>query len=75
MTDPGFMIPLNANDYFNFPEGGQRNVCSAANEQTYTQAPWWTNENIQLTGSVDAVTARVGDTVVIQVGSPGLDYG
>jgi hypothetical protein len=72
MADPGFMIPLNANDYYQFSEGGNRNVCSLANQQTYTQTPWWTNENSQLTGSVDPVTARVGDTVVIQVGVQAL---
>jgi hypothetical protein len=73
MADPGFMIPLNEQD-FDFPnDGGQRNICDPANQQTYTHAPWWTCENIQLTGTVDAVTARVGDTVVIQVGIQGLN--
>lgn len=34
--------------------------------------PWWSCENIQLTGTVSAVTARVGDTVTIQVGIQAL---
>ncbi len=77
MSDPGFMIPLNERDYefpwdLSPPQAGQRNMCSAANQQTYTKAPWWTCENIQLTGTIDAVTARVGDSVVIQVGRQGL---
>jgi hypothetical protein len=73
MTDPGFMIPLNELD-FSFPrDAGVRNICDASVEQTYTKASWWTCENIQLTGSVDATTARVGDTIVIQVGIQGLN--
>lgn len=74
MPDPGFMIPLNQRDFeFRFDDPGTgRDICSTANEQKYTKAPWWTCENIQLTGSVDAVTARVGDTIVIQVGIEGL---
>jgi hypothetical protein len=72
MADPGFMIPLNERDFFFPNDGGQRNICDPANQNTYTKAPWWTCENIQLTGTVDAVTARVGDTVVIQVGIQGL---
>lgn len=71
-SSPGFMIPLNVRD-FEFPfDTGQRNICLISNQNTYTQAPWWTCENIQLTGTVDAVTARVGDNVVIQVGVQGL---
>lgn len=71
-SSPGFMIPLNEDDFF-FPfDSGTRNICSSANQSTYTHAPWWTCENIQLTGTVDAVTARVGDNVVIQVGVQGL---
>jgi hypothetical protein len=62
------MIPLNARDY-DFPfDTGQRNICSISNQNTYTQAPWWTCENIRLTGTRDAVTAVVGNTVVIQIG-------
>src|ERR1039458_1803052 len=72
MADPGFMIPLNERDFFFPNDGGQRNICDPANQNTYTKAPWWTCENIQLTGTVDAVTARAGDTVVIQVGIQGL---
>ena len=72
MSDPGFMIPLNLRDYLFPNDSGQRNICDPTNQQTYTQAPWWTCENIQLTQTVDAVTARVGDTVVIQVGVQGL---
>ncbi len=80
MSDPGFMIPLNERDYdFPFdsepPQAGQRNICSAANQQIYTMAPWWTCENIQLTGTIGVVTARVGDSVVIQVGVQGLRSG
>jgi hypothetical protein len=71
-NDPGFMIPLNEQDYFFPNEGGQRNICNLANQNEYTHAPWWTCENIQLTGTVDAVTARVGDKVVIQIGIQGL---
>lgn len=75
MADPGFMIPLNELD-FDFPnDGGQRNICDATVQQEYTKAPWWTCENIQLTGTVDAVTAKVGDTVVIKVGIQGLTSG
>jgi hypothetical protein len=49
MPDPGFMIPLNLNDFL-FPfDNGTRDICSSANQQTYTKAPWWTCENIQLT--------------------------
>jgi hypothetical protein len=78
-TNPGFMIPLNERDY-EFPfDSGQRNICTSANQSTYTKAPWWTCENIQFTGTIDAVTAQVGDTVVIQVGvqevdGPGTTY-
>lgn len=71
-NDPGFMIPLNLRDFLFPRDSGQRNICDPANEQTYTQAPWFTCENIQLTQAVDAVTARVGDSVVIQVGIQGL---
>ena len=72
MASPGFMIPLNERDFFFPHDSGQRNICDPTNQQTFTKAPWWTCENIQLTGTVDAVTARVGDTVVIQVGAQGL---
>ncbi len=73
MSDPGFMIPLNIRDY-EFPrEGGTRDICSPANQTTYTQAPWWTCENIQLTvGGNPTPNAVVGTTYVIQVGIEGL---
>ena len=71
-NDPGFMVPLNQRDYFFPRDAGQRNICDPAVQQQYTKAPWWTCENIQLTNTVDAVTARVGDSVVIQVGIQGL---
>ncbi|MFT0174273.1 hypothetical protein ACLKMY_35690 [Paraburkholderia mimosarum] len=78
MADPGFMIPLNIRDYQAPFEGtayggNGRNICSATNQATYTQAPWWTCENIQLTsgGSVTG-SAVVGTTYVIQVGVQGL---
>ena len=73
MPDPGFMIALNQRD-FEFPfDNGTRDICSAANEQTYTKAPWWTCENIQLTaGGVTTPSAEVGTTYVIQVGITGL---
>ena len=73
MSDPGFMIPLNARDY-EFPsDGGARNICSAANEATYTQAPWYTCENIQLTVAGKVVQdPTVGTACVIQVGIQGL---
>lgn len=73
MSDPGFMIPLNLNDFlFPFDNGG-RDICSAANQQTYTKAPWWTCENIQLTaGGTATPNAVVGTSYVIQVGIEGL---
>src|SRR5271168_2829231 len=73
MPDPGFMIPLNLNDFL-FPlEGGSRDICSAATQQTYTKAPWWTCENIQLTtGGIATPSAVVGTPYVIQVGIEGL---
>jgi hypothetical protein len=73
MSDPGFMIPLNLRDFL-FPfEGGTRDICSPSNQATYTQAPWWTCENIQLTTGGSAVpSAVVGTAYVIQVGIEGL---
>jgi hypothetical protein len=71
---PGFMIALNERDFESPFEGGMRNICLPANQATYTQAEWWTNENIWFTGSVDPTTARVGDTVVIQVGVSGIVF-
>jgi hypothetical protein len=58
----GFIIPLNLSDFLQ--NGARNNWCGA---QT-----WWTNENISLSGTVSATTARVGDTVVIQVGIQGI---
>jgi hypothetical protein len=73
MPDPGFMIPLNLDDFL-FPlDGGSRDICSSANQQTYTKAPWWTCENIQLTvGGTPTSSAVVGTSYVIQVGIEGL---
>ena len=73
MSDPGFMIPLNLNDFLFPSEGGTRDICSAANQTTYTHAPWWTCENIQLTtGGAAVPNAVVGTAYVIQVGIEGL---
>lgn len=76
MADPGFMIPLNLNDFL-FPfEGGTRDICSAAKQQTYTHAPWWTSENVQLTtGGNQVPSAVVGTPYVIQVGIAGAPGG
>src|SRR5271166_3185680 len=73
MTDLGFMIPLNLRD-FEFPlDSGTRDICSLANQNTYTKAPWWTCENIQLTtGGTVVTSAVVGTSYVIQVGLEGL---
>lgn len=76
MTDPGFMIALNNND-FDFPyDAGTRDICSAATEATYTKASWWTSDSILLTvgGSLSAQTtsAVVGTEYVILVGVSGL---
>lgn len=73
MSDPGFMIPLNVRD-FEFPnDAGTRDICSAATQSTYTKAPWWTSDNIQLTDGGTVVTsAMVGTTYVIQVGLEAL---
>jgi hypothetical protein len=73
MADPGFMIPLNLNDFL-FPfDNNSRDICTSANEQTYTKAPWWTCENIQLTaGGTPVSSAVVGTTYVIRIGVEGL---
>jgi hypothetical protein len=71
-SNPGFMIPLNERDS-SFPfDNGTRNICDPQIQAKFTGAPWWTCENIQFTETLDAVTARVGDKVVIQVGAQGL---
>jgi hypothetical protein len=63
MAETGFIIPLNLNDYLG--SGQRNNWCG-------TQT-WWTNENIQLSGSsLGPTSARVGDTVSIQVGVQGV---
>ena len=62
MANLGFIIPLNLNDFLQ--NGARNNWCGAQS--------WWTNENISLSGTVSATTARVGDTVVIQVGIQGI---
>jgi hypothetical protein len=60
IPNTGFIISLdNATDL-----GDRTNWCS-------TRA-WWTNVNIQLAGSVDATTARVGDGVTVQVRLRGM---
>ncbi|HME23602.1 MAG TPA: hypothetical protein VKI44_20130 [Acetobacteraceae bacterium] len=68
MAELGFIIPLNLNDYLAFigkPQGDRTNWCS-------TQQ-WWTNENIQLSGSsLGPTSAKVGDTVSVQVGIQGV---
>jgi hypothetical protein len=68
MADLGFIIPLNLNDYLPFtgkPQGDRTNWC--------TTQTWWTNENIQLSGSsLGPTSAKVGDTVSIQVGVQGV---
>lgn len=76
MSDPGFMIPLNLRD-FEFPyDAGTRDICSAATESTYTKAPWWTSDNIQLTdGGAVVTSAVVGTTYVIRIGLEGLPSG
>jgi hypothetical protein len=73
MSDPGFMIPLNQNDYFFEPQENPRDICSAQTQNTFTKAPWWTSENIRLTtnGAVTSA-AVVGTSYVIQVGVQGL---
>jgi hypothetical protein len=69
----GFMIPVNKQDFLTIetPSQDPRNICTASGEGTIG-APWYTCENIQLTNTVDAVTARVGDIVTIQVGIQAL---
>ena len=55
-------------------EGDQVVTRSAANQQTYTQALWWTSENVQLTtGGTATPSAVVGTSYVIQVGVQGLN--
>jgi hypothetical protein len=68
----GFMIPVNQLDFATILlSGATRNICSSSMEATLG-APWYACENIQFKGTVDAVTARVGDSVTIQVGLQGL---
>ena len=67
----GFLIPVNDLDFATVLDSSTRNICSAASE-ALIGAPWWACENIKLTGTVDAVTARVGDMVTIQVGIQAL---
>jgi hypothetical protein len=68
----GFMIPVNQLDFETILlSGATRNICAASFEATLG-APWWTCENIRLTGTVSPVTARVGDMVTIQVGIQAL---
>ena len=81
MSEPGFMIALNVNDFL-FPfdgpyasgyESNTRNICSVNSQNTYTKAPWWTCENIQLTaGGVATPSATVGTTYIVKVGFQGL---
>jgi len=67
----GFMIPLNQLDFQTVLNSPTRNICNPSIEATLG-APWYTCENIKLTGTVDDVTARVGDTVTIKVGIQAL---
>lgn len=67
----GFMIPVNEPDFQTAPMSYPRNICATSTE-ALIGAPWWACENIRLTGTVDAVTAKVGDTVTIQVGIQAL---
>ena len=67
----GFMIPVNELDFQTVLDSGTRNICDPSIEATIG-APWYTCENIRLTGTVSAVTARVGDSVTIQVGIQAL---
>ncbi len=67
----GFMIPVNELDSQTSLSDSPRNICSSAIEGLIG-APWYTCENIKFTGTVDEVTARVGDNVTIQVGLQGL---
>jgi hypothetical protein len=67
----GFMIPLNDLDFQTQIYSSTRSICDASTEQALV-ASWWTCENIMLTGTVSDVTARVGDTVTIQVGIQAL---
>ena len=67
----GFMIPLNALDFQTVLDSSTRSICSASSQATLG-APWWTCENIRLTGTVSEVTARVGDVVTIESGMQAL---
>jgi len=67
----GFMIPLNQLDFETVLDSSTRAICTSSMEATLG-APWWTSENIELKGTIDAVTARIGDTVTIQVGIQAL---
>ncbi|MGA2258794.1 MAG: hypothetical protein ABSG53_29355, partial [Thermoguttaceae bacterium] len=67
----GFMIPVNELDFQTVLMSPTRNICSPSTE-AILGAPWWTCENIQLTGTVSPVMARVGDAVTIQVGIQAL---
>ena len=67
----GFMIPVNELDYQTSIDSPTRSICGASFE-SMVGAPWWSCENIQLTGTVSAVKARVGDIVTIQVGVQAL---
>ena len=69
----GFMIPVNKQDFLTIqtPSQDPRNICTASGQGTIG-APWYTCENIRLTNTVSAVTARIGDSVTIQVGIQAL---
>lgn len=61
IPNTGFIISLD-----NLTDLGDRtNWCNPTRQ-------WWTNVNIQLEGGVDATTARVGDTVTLQVRLRGM---
>ena len=78
MAELGFIIPLNLNDYLPFigkPQGDRTSWCALPPPPLMGQ-PWYTNDNIQLSGSsLGPTSAKVGDTVSIQVGVQGVSVG
>lgn len=63
MTAPGFIISLDNS----LDDGTRSNWCQTKQ--------WWTNQSIQLTGTVDNSTAKVGDKVTIQAEVRGTTLG
>jgi hypothetical protein len=78
MAELGFIIPLNLNDYLSFsgkPPGDRTNWCTA-HPSTLMGQPFYTNDNLRLSGSsLGPTSAKVGDTVRIQVGVQGVNVG